>query len=276
MKPTTTLVRFVLVAISVAACSALPEQPRIDGGTGAGGAAGSVTGGAGRGGGGGAVAGGGGSGGGGGSPAGTAGAGGVTGIGGTAGVTGVAGAGGASGAAGTTGAAGGAGRGGATGTAGAAGTTGAAGGAAGRGGSTGVAGAAGMTGAAGTGGAAGSGGSGHGIFRLSSATYSVTEGATVTITMQRINGSTGNVSVAYFITSGTAMVTSDYSVASTSGQIAWTAGDTANKTLTIMTVNDTDDEPDETFTVSLYSPNGGASVGDPDDAIVTITDNDTP
>jgi hypothetical protein len=271
MKSTTTLVRFVLMAISVVACSALPEQPRIDGGTGAGGAAGSVTG---SGGGGGVAPGGGG---GGGFPVGAAGAGGVTGVGG--GTAGVAGAGGVSGAAGTTGAAGGAGRGGATGTAGAAGSTGVAGSSAGRGGTTGVAGAAGMTGAAGTtgaAGAAGSGGSGYGVIRLSAATYGVTEGATVTITMQRINGSTGNVSVAYFITSGTAMVTSDYSVASTSGQIGWAAGDTANKTLTIMTVNDTDDEPDETFTVSLYSPNGGASLGDPDDAIVTITDNDTP
>ena len=43
-----------------------------------------------------------------------------------------------------------------------------------------------------------------------------------------------------------------------------------------MTINDTDDEPDETFTVSLYSPSGGVSIGDPDDATVTITDNDNP
>ena len=98
----------------------------------------------------------------------------------------------------------------------------------------------------------------------------------MTITLQRTSGSTGSVSVAYFITGGTAMVSSDYSVASTSGQISWTDGDAANKTLTIMTINDTDDEVNETFTVSLYSPGGGALLGTPDDAIVTITDNDTP
>jgi hypothetical protein len=64
-------------------------------------------------------------------------------------------------------------------------------------------------------------------------------------------------------------------VGTTSGMLNWAAGDTANQTLTIMTVNDTDDEADETFTVSLYSPSGGASLGTPDDAVVTITDDDT-
>ena len=72
------------------------------------------------------------------------------------------------------------------------------------------------------------------------------------------------------------MLSSDYNIATTSGDAQRAAGDTADKTLTVMTINDADDEPDETFTVSLYAPTGGASIGQPDDATVTITDNDTP
>ena len=65
---------------------------------------------------------------------------------------------------------------------------------------------------------------------------------------------------------------SDY--ASTSGTLSWASGDTANKTFSVPITNDTLDEPNETFTVTLTSPTGGATLGSPSSATVTIMDDD--
>jgi hypothetical protein len=112
-----------------------------------------------------------------------------------------------------------------------------------------------------------------GTIQFSSGTYSVNEnGGSVTITATRTGGSSGAVGVSYATSNGTATAGSDYT--STSGTLSWANGDTANKTFTVPITNDTLDEPNETFTVTLSSPTGGATLGSPSSATVTITDDD--
>ncbi|MCG6538005.1 MAG: S8 family serine peptidase, partial [Syntrophales bacterium LBB04] len=109
--------------------------------------------------------------------------------------------------------------------------------------------------------------------QLSTSGYTVAEsGGTVTITATRTGGSAGAVSISYATSNGTAVAGSDYT--STSGTLSWADGDTANKTFTVPIINDTLDEINETFTVTLSSPTGGATLGAPSSATVTITDDD--
>lgn len=113
-----------------------------------------------------------------------------------------------------------------------------------------------------------------GSIQLSAAAYSVGEsGPTVTIAATRTGGSFGPVGVSYSSSNGTAGL-GDF--ANVSGMLSWSHGDTANKTFTVTIYNDTDIEGDENFTVSLSSPTGGATLGPPASATVTITDNDHP
>ena len=115
----------------------------------------------------------------------------------------------------------------------------------------------------------------YGSIQLSAAAYSVGEaGGTVTITATRTGGSSGAVGVSYATANGTATAGSDYTA--TSGKLDWADGDTANKNITVPITNDALDEPDETFTVRLSAPTGGAKLGLPNSATVTITDNDDP
>ena len=56
--------------------------------------------------------------------------------------------------------------------------------------------------------------------------------------------------------------------------VSFANGDTANKTVSIPIVNDTSVEPNETVNLALSSPTGGATLGSPSTAVLTITDND--
>jgi ribosomal protein L35AE/L33A len=112
-----------------------------------------------------------------------------------------------------------------------------------------------------------------GSVQLKSATYSVDEsGPSVTVTATRTAGTSGAVSVSYATTNGTAVAGSDFTAAS--GKLSWADGDAANKTFNIPITDDTTFEGDETFSVGLSSPAGGATLGSPAAATVTINDND--
>ena len=114
-----------------------------------------------------------------------------------------------------------------------------------------------------------------GTIALGSSSYSVNEnGGTVTITATRTGGSAGAVGISYGISNGSALVGSDYTEAS--GTLSWANGDTANKTFAVSIINDALNEPNETFTVKLSSPTGGATLGSPNSATVTITNDDPP
>ncbi len=59
-----------------------------------------------------------------------------------------------------------------------------------------------------------------------------------------------------------------------SGTLNWADGDSADKTFNITICPDSDVEPDETFNIELTNPTGGATLGSPSTATVTILNDD--
>jgi plastocyanin len=111
----------------------------------------------------------------------------------------------------------------------------------------------------------------RGAFRFSQAAYSVTEGGTASITVQRVGGDDGAVSVRYSVAAGTASG-SDFTPAS--GTLNWADNDDNPKTFTVATANDSTSEANETVQLTLSLPSGGATVGSPATATLTLLDND--
>jgi hypothetical protein len=113
----------------------------------------------------------------------------------------------------------------------------------------------------------------EGILSFSSAAYSAGEGdGSVTITVSRAGGSAGAVSVDYATGNGSATAGSDYTAAS--GTLDWADGDGADKTFAVNIADDGSIEGDETFSVALTNPTGGAVLGTQSSSVVTIVDND--
>lgn len=112
-----------------------------------------------------------------------------------------------------------------------------------------------------------------GTLQFSASTYSVNEnGGSATITVTRTGGSSGAVSVNYATGGGSATAGDDY--VTTSGTVSFDDGDTANKTFTVTINDDPDYEGNETVNLSLSSPTGGATLGSPSAAALTIVEND--
>ncbi|MEN8216864.1 MAG: Calx-beta domain-containing protein [Pseudomonadota bacterium] len=110
--------------------------------------------------------------------------------------------------------------------------------------------------------------------QLSSATYSVLEnGGQATITVIRIGDGDGAVSVEYATSDDSATAPDDYT--QTTDTLNWADGDTTDKAFSISIVDDSQQEDNETFIVSLDNPTGGIELGEPDTAMVTIMDNDS-
>jgi ribosomal protein S7 len=113
----------------------------------------------------------------------------------------------------------------------------------------------------------------RGSIRLSSALSSVGEAApTVTVTAMRVGGSSGAVGIGYATANGTAIAGADYTAAV--GRLSWADGDTADKDIVVTLADDARDERDEKFTVRLFTPTGGATLGSPGLETVTIVDDD--
>ncbi len=122
---------------------------------------------------------------------------------------------------------------------------------------------------------AGGGGGAPGSIRFSNASYSVSEGAAAaTINVQRVGGDDGAVTIQYATANGSAQAGSDYSAAS--GMLSWGDNDDANKSFQVAILADTEDEANETVQLTLSSPGGGASLGSPAAATLTIQDDDAP
>ena len=92
------------------------------------------------------------------------------------------------------------------------------------------------------------------------------------VTLTRVGGSTGAVSVAYHTVSGTA--TSDTDFTATNGIANFASGQVTN-TIVVRLNGDALDETNELFWVILDSTTGGAAFGTNLEATVTITDDDT-
>lgn len=118
-----------------------------------------------------------------------------------------------------------------------------------------------------------------GSLQFSSATYSVGEsGGTVSLTVTRTGGSDGTVAATYSTGGGTASggvncLSPGADYAGVTDTVTFLNGETS-KNISITICSDTADEANETFDVTLSVPTGGATIGTPNPATVTITDDD--
>ncbi|TQV74973.1 hypothetical protein FLL45_08500 [Aliikangiella marina] len=111
-----------------------------------------------------------------------------------------------------------------------------------------------------------------GNVQLSGASYSVNEDAgSIEITVVRVDGSFGDISIDYEFTDGTAGFNSDYT--SQDGTLFFADGETS-KSVSITINEDSLDEVNETIIVSLLNPVNTTVVA-PATATITIIDNDT-
>ncbi|MEN8215595.1 MAG: Calx-beta domain-containing protein [Pseudomonadota bacterium] len=110
--------------------------------------------------------------------------------------------------------------------------------------------------------------------QFSSVAYKVAEnGGQAIITVTRTGNSDGAVSVEYAASDDSATAPADYT--QTTDTLNWADGDTADKTFPVNIVDDSQQENDKTFIVSLGNPTGGIELGSPNTAMVTIMDNDS-
>jgi Calx-beta domain-containing protein/Kelch motif protein/galactose oxidase-like protein len=110
--------------------------------------------------------------------------------------------------------------------------------------------------------------------RFSSATYSVAESAgSRVVTVRRIGGFGTTVTVQYATSDGTATAGQDYTTVA--GTLSFGPDDTS-KTFAVPILNDTVTEGPETLDLTLSNPGGGAVLGAPSAAVLTILANDTP
>jgi len=100
-----------------------------------------------------------------------------------------------------------------------------------------------------------------------------TEGSNATLSVRRVGSAAHPVSIRYATFPGTAGAT-DFTAGS--GTVSWRAGDGAAKTISIPVADDPGAEGPETCGVRLSSPGGGATLGNPAAATVTIASSDQP
>ena len=120
----------------------------------------------------------------------------------------------------------------------------------------------------------GGGGGDPGSLSFAADAYSVDENvASLTLTVVRSGGSSGEVSVQYATVDGTAVAGDDYGAAS--GTLTFADGE-VSRVLTIDILDDALVEGDEDFEVTLSNPQGGATLGAEPTATVTILDDEEP
>ena len=114
-----------------------------------------------------------------------------------------------------------------------------------------------------------------GTLQFSTATYSVNEnGGGATITITRTGGNTGAVGAHFATSNGTATAGADYTAVTQT--VSFADGDATNKTVAIPILDDMLVEANETVNLTLSSPTGGATLGNPATTVLTIIDNDGP
>ena len=115
---------------------------------------------------------------------------------------------------------------------------------------------------------------------LTIADATATEGASVSFTVTLDPASSSDVTVAYATSDGTATADSadadgaDYTAPASGAELIISAGRTS-ETISIATGDDTVDEDDETFTLTLSNPSSNAELGVQKTATGTIEDDDT-
>jgi hypothetical protein len=109
-----------------------------------------------------------------------------------------------------------------------------------------------------------------GTLQFSTSSTTVTEDSMYAVlTINRVNGSDGSVTVKYATTNGSALAGSDYSTSS--GTLTFYTNDNSCA-IWVPILTDQNYEKNETFSVILSNPTGGATLGSPANATVTITE----
>ncbi|WP_321528486.1 Calx-beta domain-containing protein [Sedimenticola selenatireducens] len=118
----------------------------------------------------------------------------------------------------------------------------------------------------------GTGSSDPGALAFSASAYSVDENvATLNVTVTRSGGSAGAVSVDYATSDGTAIAGQDYQA--TSGTLDFADGETS-QSFSVVVLDDALYEGDESFSISLSNPQGGATLGALQSAQAVVLDDD--
>ena len=113
-----------------------------------------------------------------------------------------------------------------------------------------------------------------GSLQFSAAAFSVAEGgANVTVSVTRSGGGAGAMTVDYASSNGSATAGTDY--AAMAGTLSFADG-VVSQSFSASILDDSLFEGDETFNLNLSNVTGGASLGTPATASVTITDDDPP
>jgi hypothetical protein len=108
---------------------------------------------------------------------------------------------------------------------------------------------------------------------FSSNAYEVLENTTsLTLTVNRIDGSSGSVTVDYATEDDTATAGADYQTAL--GTLSFADGETS-QSFSIPITDDADTEGTENFTVNLSNPTGDATLGSPSSTTVSIIDDES-
>ena len=115
-----------------------------------------------------------------------------------------------------------------------------------------------------------------GKLEFSAEQYSVSEAAGQSlVTVRRVGGSVGEVTLDYQVEEGTALPEQDFTAVA--GQLSWADGDTGDKTIAISLVNDDLVEPRKTFSVRLTKVTGAPGkmpVIGQDMALIHLLDDD--
>jgi hypothetical protein len=98
------------------------------------------------------------------------------------------------------------------------------------------------------------------------------DGGIATVTVTRTNGANGSVTIDFATSDGTATAGIDYTT--TSGALTFAEGETT-KSFTVSIVDDSEEEGSETVNLTLSNPTGGALLGTPGMAVLTIVDDDS-
>lgn len=113
-----------------------------------------------------------------------------------------------------------------------------------------------------------------GALQFNAATYAIGEnGGSAVVTVTRSGGTAGTVTVDYATSDGSANAGSDYTAAA--GTLTFGPGE-ASKQFTVPIIDDNTPENDETVNLTLSNPTGGATLGTPAAAVLTIIDDQGP
>ena len=112
-----------------------------------------------------------------------------------------------------------------------------------------------------------------GTVGLAPQSYSVVQGDAFAITVTRMGGSDGAISISYATSDGTAVASQDYTA--TSGTLNWAAGEATSKTISVPVSNFPPFFGQKTLTLTLSDAKGGAVLGSPHAASLTINGRNT-